>query len=484
MNENQNLLSLTTALVVEDDSRLRRRITSYLESLGAMVHAADSLQVAKDILQKEELDFALMDVHLPDGNGLDLLDAVSDSTGAVIMTAEGGMETVVRAMQLGAQDYLAKPFDLKELPIVFRRIQKQQRTQRVEARRVEERKEASGGVLFGKSLEPLKRQLEKILEADRRLQTAPPPVLLLGETGSGKTSFARWIHQNGPRSSAPFIELNCSALPENLVEAELFGAEKGAFTDARSARIGLFEAADGGTLFLDELSSLPVQLQAKVLTAIEDLKIRRLGSHREIKVDVRLIAASNQDLTELIQRGEFREDLYHRLDLFRLVLPPLRERKEDLQELAEYYIEKICRKHHLPRRTLSSTALQKIQAHSWPGNIRELTHELERAVVLEEGDELELSCLSVPGIQGDSSSSVAGQNSSDLSSRESIAKNGDDDWWNANYVFPESGFDMESAILRIIRSALDQAHGNVTAAARLLGVNRDYIRYRLKSDKP
>ncbi len=293
-----------------------------------------------------------------------------------------------------------------------------------------------------------------------------PPVLIEGETGTGKTTIARWLHHRGPRKGQPLVEVNCSALPETLAESELFGHEKGAFTDARSARMGLFEAANGGTLFLDELPSLSPGMQAKVLTAIEGRKIRRVGGTREITVDTRIIAASNRDLKALAARGEFREDLYHRLDLYRIHLPPLRERRGDIVLLAEKLLDQIRRRHRLPRRDITAQGKSRLLAHHWPGNVRELSHELERAVVFEEGQELNFEHL---GGAGEPASAPAG-----LAATE---------WFNEGFIFPEHGFDLEAAINRIIQHALQQTGNNVSAAARLLGVSRDYIRYRLSGQK-
>jgi DNA-binding NtrC family response regulator len=285
-------------------------------------------------------------------------------------------------------------------------------------------------------------------------------VLIQGETGTGKTTIARWLHHQGPRGQGPLVEMNCSALPETLAESELFGHERGAFTDARTTRIGLFEAADGGTLFLDELPSLSTNLQAKVLTAIEDHRIRRLGGRREIPIDVRVIAASSRDLRELAASGGFREDLMHRLDLYRVVLPPLRERAEDVEALARLLLERLCARHRLPPRDLSGGAVQRLHQHRWPGNVRELAHELERAVVFEDDAQIQLSQLgnAHPGVPPPNDSSH---------------------WFNPSFRFPDQGFDLESAIEWLIRRALEQTDQNVSAAARLLGVSRDYLRYRL-----
>src|SRR5207249_3776840 len=272
---------------------------------------------------------------------------------------------------------------------------------------------------FGESLAGMEGQLQKIIAADRRMEERLPPVLIQGETGTGKTSIARWLHRQGPRAAQPLVEVNCSALPETLAESELFGHERGAFTDARTARMGLFEAANGGTLFLDELPSLSLGLQAKVLMSIEDRKIRRLGGTREIPVDARIVAASNRDLKELVAEGKFREDLFHRLDLFRLCIPPLRERGEDILKLAETLLARLHQRHRVPLKTISEKGKQRLLSHAWPGNVRELAHELERAIVFTEGNTLDFEQLQATW------------------SPSAVART--DDWFNPGFTFPMEG---------------------------------------------
>lgn len=456
-----------SVLIIEDDPLLRKQITAYLERLGADITGVDSLQRAKKVIADLSFDFALLDVNLPDGIGIDLLKekCFSSYTGVIVMTAEGRINGAVEAMRLGALDYLVKPFDPGQLPLVISRARRTKQTERLTEHR---RNDASSGVVsffFGKSLAGLEVQLEKILSADRRLENYLPPVLIEGETGTGKTTIARWIHHQGPRASQPLVEVNCSALPETLAESELFGHERGAFTDARTTRMGLFEAANGGTLFLDELPSLSPPLQAKVLKTIEDHKIRRVGGNKEIAVDVRVIGATNRDLRTLVASGQFREDLFHRLDLFRVIIPPLRERGEDILQLAEKLLDQLSARHRLPRRTIHPQGEKHLLSHRWQGNVRELAHELERAVVFQEGEQFKFEHLSIPTDQQAPNVSV------------------DNDWFNEQFKFPSEGFSMEEAINRLIQHALKQTANNVSAAARLLGVSRDYIRYRLSGQK-
>ena len=460
-------LSGIAVLVLEDDKLLSRRIAAYLESRGADITQAYSLEEARNLLKDFSFDVALSDVNLPDGNGLEILKegAYADTCRVLVMTAEGGVETAVEAMRLGAVDFLSKPFELDELSLVILRSRKQQKKDRIETFR-QTSEDSSSDLFFGSSMEGVQSALNRILDTDRRLGDSLPPVLLIGQTGTGKTTLARWIHQSGPRADKPMVEINCSALPESLAESELFGHERGAFTDAKTARIGLFEAADGGALFLDELPSLALPLQAKVLKAIEDQEIRRLGGTKPIKVNIRLIAAAGEDLKDLVEQRLFREDLYHRLDLLRVVLPPLADRKIDLPELTEHLIRQLSVRYKVQGKHLSKTGKQRLLAYDWPGNVRELAHELERSLIFEDADALDLAMLS--GVDdGD----------------QSVRPLSPEIWFNPAFEFPDQGFDIEQAVLKIIQHALDQTDQNVSAAARLLGVNRDYIRYRLSDKK-
>jgi DNA-binding NtrC family response regulator len=286
-------------------------------------------------------------------------------------------------------------------------------------------------------------------------------VLIEGETGTGKTTLARWLHRRGPRADGPLVEVNCSALPDTLAESELFGHERGAFTDAKEARIGLLEAAEGGTLFLDELPSLSAAVQAKLLKAIEDRTIRRVGGNRTLAIDARIIAATNADLRVLVAEGKFREDLLHRLDLFRVRIPPLRERGEDIAPLAEALAARIGRNYGVTPRAIPAIGQKRLRAHRWPGNVRELAHEIERSLVFDD-DQLTFSTLAGAAM---AISDAAGKT-----------------WVSPEFRIPETGFALEAAIDALIRRALAQTDGNVSAAARLLGVTRDYIRYRIKEE--
>lgn len=455
-------LSGLSVLVVDDEAILRRRLAAHLDQLGMEVQGATTLEEARYHLCDRDFDFVLLDVHLPDGVGFELLreQLISTSCGVIVMTAEGGIEGAVEAMRLGALDYLPKPFDFAQIPLLMARARATMQSVRINEYERENNQDNS--FFFGESLVPLKHRIEKILAADHRLVRQLPPVLITGETGSGKSTIARWIHNNGPRAAKPLIEVNCSALPDSLAESELFGSERGAFTDAHTTRQGLFEAAHGGTLFLDELPSLSPAIQAKVLTAIEDRQIRRIGATKCIEVDVRIIAATNQDLGEAVESGEFREDLLHRLDLFRLSLPALHQRGMDIICLAERMLEQLCARHRLPLRKITEQGIQNLLAYRWPGNVRELAHELERALVFED-----VAALDFAHLAGDRRSIAAGGGDASL------------DWLNPVYDFSKETFVMEDAINRLVHLCLQLSDGNASKAARMLGVTRDFIRYRI-----
>ena len=463
-NQHSGIFKDKEILILEDDLLLGKRIAAFLEKSGAEITHCQNLEEARRALNELSFDAALFDLNLPDGDSLELLreGIVPQNTSTVLMTGEGGIRSAVEAIQLGASDYLSKPFDLDELAYIFARADNRRKNVRLNQHNREKEKKKTDDLFFKGAFAQDLEKLKKILDADRRLDANLPPLLIDGPTGSGKSTYARWIHAHGPRSENSFVEVNCSAIPENLIESELFGHEKGAFTDAKNARIGLFEAADQGTLFLDEIASLSLAAQAKVLLAIENGVIRRVGGTKEIKVNIRIIAAANQDLRQMIQSREFREDLFHRLDLLRINIPELRTRGTDILLLANHFLTSLSKKYRLPVPKISKSSGAYILRHEWTGNTRELIHDLERALVMaEKGKELELS----------------NDPQRELKNNAFLTEN---DWLNPSFVFPRNGFDLEKEILRLIERAISQANGNISEAARLLGVPRDYIRYRLQ----
>jgi DNA-binding NtrC family response regulator len=449
-------------LLLEDDAPFRKRLAVNLRHRGADVTEASRLDEARRLLRDVRFEFALVDLHLPDGNVLDLLreDAFSENTGVVVMTAFGGVKEAVEAIRLGAGDYLSKPFEPDELPLAFQRCRNLRRIVRREEHLSAETVSQSAQFFFGQSLANVRSQLDTILATERRIERQLPPVLIEGETGTGKSVLARWLHGEGPRASQAFVTINCAALPETLAESELFGHERGAFTDAKRARIGLFEAADCGTLFLDEIGTLAPATQAKVLTALDGGTIRRLGGTREIPVDVRLITASNRPLDELVQSGAFREDLLHRLNLLRITLPPLRERGTDILPLARHLLAKIAARHRLKGLAITPAGETRLLAQPWRGNVRELAHEIERAVIFGSGAPLDFAALGGPVTP------PAGG------------------WRNPAWQMPKSGFSLDATVDELVGEALRETDNNVSAAARQLGVTRDFIRYRLSCGKP
>ncbi len=449
-------------LLLEDDSILRRRLVAHLRKLGAEVVEVSTIADARHALGEFRFDFALVDLHLPDGEALELLreGAFSENTGVVVMTAFGGIKEAVEAMRQGAGDYLSKPFEPDELPIAFMRCREKRGMARRDEFRLNEHISAGGDELFfGDSLAGVRGKLDLILATERRLGRGLPPILIEGETGTGKSLLAGWLHREGPRHSMPFIKVNCAALPETLAESELFGHERGAFTDAKAARIGLFEAADGGTLFLDDIGTLASQTQAKVLMAVEDHAIRRLGATKEIRIDVRLVAASNEPLSEMVERGGFREDLYHRLHLLHIELPPLRERGLDIVSLATHLLDRIARRHRLKDMSISSAGQERLLAYGWPGNARELAHVIEREVIFTSGRRLEFGNLGAP---------------------PPVAATG---WRNPAWRVPDDGFSIDALITDLIDDVLRETSHNISATARRLGVTREFLRYRLNSRK-
>ena len=457
------VLKGASILILEDELLLRKHLVAVLEQQDADVTAIGTVDEARRVVGSLSFDFALLDLHLPDGLGTDLLKEgiFSPNTAVIVCTAEGGIKSAVEAIKNGAQDYLLKPIDSSVLPMILQKAKTSTRSARLVEHERRNPNKTGEQIYFGDALSDFKNKLEKITAVDERLGSQLPPVLIHGETGTGKTSIARWLHHNGPRRDSQLVEVNCPALPENLAESELFGHERGAFTDAKSARMGLFEAANGGTLFLDELPSLSLGIQAKILKTIEDRSIRRLGGNREIEVDVRIIAASNQDLGQAVKKGKFRDDLHHRLSLFLLTIPPLRDRGGDILKLAKHLLEKLCKRHQVKTKPISTKGQARLLSHPWRGNVRELNHELERTIVFEDGDEWEF--LSLPA------------------SNEKNNNGNNNELINEKFNFPKEGFSLEETIERIIQHAITQSGGNVSAAARLLDVPRDYIRYRQKN---
>lgn len=373
---------MSRILVVEDEKIIRQAVKRLLERENHEIFEADSLHVARE-LDFNEYDMVISDLRLPGGNGTELIELAGE-TPVLIMTSYASLKSAVDAMKLGAVDYIAKPFDHEEMLLTVERILKQRnlsRNNQILQQEIEKEYPVTG--IIG-SCEPMQKLFKKI----SKVAPTDATVLIQGESGTGKELVARALHTQSRRQDAPMISVNCAAIPESLIESELFGHEKGAFTGAATLRIGLVEAADGGTLFLDEIGELPLEAQARLLRVLQEGEIRRVGSVQSRKVDVRLIAATHRNLKELSAKAEFREDLYYRLNVLELHLPPLRDRGNDVIELAEFMLQRSCEKMNRGSMTLSPSSRRAISQYRWPGNVRELENAIERAVILADGDEV------------------------------------------------------------------------------------------------
>jgi two-component system response regulator AtoC len=449
-------------LIVEDESLLARNMKTFLERRGYEAETVDT--VAKGFARYNELhpDAVLVDHNLPDATGLSLIGDIRKTdrwTKLVMITAYGGVDVAVAAMKSGADDYLTKPVSLDEIAMVVDKLLLQSRLEgSVSYFRARERQQSGLQRILGNSrpIMELKQRIHFLIAAERSAsdKSEPgPPVLILGETGVGKELVARALHYDGPRGEQPFIAVNCAALPEQLVESELFGHERGSFTGANAKSIGLFQAADGGTLFLDEIGELSLPQQAKLLKAIEDKIIRPVGSVRDRSVNVRFIAATNAAIEERSRQAEFRSDLLYRLNTVTIEVPPLRKRGDDIILLAESFITECHRRYARSKVMLTADAKAALLRHPWPGNVRELCNVVEQACLMCARDAIEASDLNLrdlPPILRD-----AAMGSSDQTSL----------------------IDVERAA---IIDALRQHTGNVTLAARKLGISRDTLRYRME----
>lgn len=380
---------MSRILVVEDEKIIRQAVKRLLERQGHEIFEADSLHVAKE-LTFSDYDMIISDLRLPGGNGTELIELAGE-TPVLIMTSYASLKSAVDAMKLGAVDYIAKPFDHEEMSLTVERILKQRnlsRSNEVLQSEIEKEYPVTGIIGSCQPMQGLFAKISKVAPTDAT-------VLIQGESGTGKELVARSLHTQSRRKDAPMISVNCAAIPETLIESELFGHEKGAFTGAATLRLGLVEAADGGTLFLDEIGELPLEAQARLLRVLQEGEIRRVGSVQSRKVDVRLIAATHRNLKALAAKAEFREDLYYRLNVLELHLPPLRERGEDVIELAEFMLKRSCEKMNRGVMQITDASRQAILQYQWPGNVRELENAIERAVILADGNEVTLDNMGI-----------------------------------------------------------------------------------------
>jgi DNA-binding NtrC family response regulator len=444
-------------LVIEDEGLFARAVAKSLEAQFD-VACATTLAAGRQVMQASAPDLVLLDLRLPDGNGMDFLAEVAalgdDRPQVLVLTAYGEIGDAVQAIKLGAADYLKKPIDLDELRLVVERVLEttQMRNQLDYSRERDSHVAVEGALLLGESapIQRLRDQIHRLARLGGGTGEPPPTVLILGETGSGKDVAARLLHLAGLSRDQPFVQVDCASLPRDLIEAELFGHEKGAFTSAVGARAGLLEAAEKGTIFLDEIGELPLDLQAKLLNVIERRRTRRIGSVKERPIQARIMAGTNRDLPAMIADGEFRADLYYRLNVITLTVPPLRERGADIVTLARHFALQTSRRYGLTAHRFSPAAMEAMSRYHWPGNVRELRHLVERAVLLSHGAVIDAQALAL---------TPTPQAMTD--------------------AFPLKGLTLEAAERMLIEQALRDTNDNVSEAARRLGVSRMTLRYRM-----
>jgi len=450
---------METILVIEDKESMTKMLRDALEAEGYNVISAQNGLQGINQIKGSRIDLVLTDLKLPGKDGIDILKASKEENQlmpVIVMTAYGSVETAVIAMKEGAFDFITKPFDIDHLLMLIRRALE---TQRVLTENILLREEFASKLglprIIGKS--------EKITDVAQLVQKVAPTkttVLLLGESGTGKELFARAIHNLSPRRNYPFVPINCAAIPKELLESELFGHEKGSFTGADAKKFGKFELADGGTIFLDEVGDMDLILQSKLLRAIEESEIERVGGVKTIKVDVRIIAASNKDLEKAVEDKSFREDLYYRLNVFPIKIPPLKERKEDIPLLVEYFINKYCLELKTSQKSISKDALDILMNYHWKGNVRELENTIERAIILCDGDIIKTEHIV---LSQRSEFGSAGQLSLSGGTLEDVAKRA-----------------LKIAETQRIVEALRQTKGNKSKASELLRVSYKTLLTKIK----
>ena len=438
-------------LIVEDEEKLRRVLELQLQSAGFEVEQAGAAE--EGLRLADRADLILTDLRLPGMDGLELLAQLRRQnllTPVIVMTAFGTVEAAVEAMKAGAVDFLLKPFSLDHLMAVVNKAL-EMRALRDENRKLREelgwRYELDN--IIGGS-----QAMQEVFSTLLRVAPTRATVLLAGESGVGKDLIARALHFHSQRRDRPFVKINCSAIPENLMESELFGFEKGAFTGAVASKPGKFEQADTGTVFLDEIGDVPAATQVKLLRVLQERELERLGSNKTKRIDVRVIAATNQDLRAALEQGTFREDLYYRLNVVPMNIPSLRERREDIPPLAEHFVKKLARDSGSRVESITEAAIEKLMGYHWPGNVRELENVIERSLVLCSGTKLDASDIVM-----------------DLSPRARASNSAD--------AFLPEGMTIDQYEQALIREALRRAEGNKSQAARLLGLTRNALRYRL-----
>lgn len=453
-------------LLIEDENLFAKSVKRRLEREGHQAKIADNISSGQKLLQSESPDFLLLDVRLPDGNGLDLLAEIRaeghplQSLPVIVMTAYGELEDAVAAMKFGASDYLKKPVDLDELMLTIDKVERNHAIKRqlqFAEQRAQKNHQQINLIGSSQQILAIREQAKQLSELMDKNKDTTPVVLITGETGSGKGVLARYFHQISRRNDRPFVHVDCAALPEDSVEAELFGQESIAIDATPKARPGLIEVAEDGILFLDEIAELSLSTQTKLLNVIERRQLRRLGSTKEIPVNSHVIVSTNRDLHQLVATGEFRADLYFRLNVVEIELPPLRQRQQDIAELAQFFIEQFAKRYAVEQPRLAYEAMRQMQQYEWPGNIRELENVLERAVMLCQQKVIEFSDLSLKSFAN-------GEN-------------------NAQSLSEIEKMTMDEVEKYLLENALNRSSGNVSRAARQLGLTRMAMRYRMEKYK-
>jgi two-component system response regulator AtoC len=447
-------------LIVEDEKLIRWSIKSRLQAEGFVVAEAENGKAAFGLLDDDDCDLMILDHRLPDVTGLEILERVRQTmpeVSVIVMTAYGTVEGAVQAMKLGAFDYLTKPVNLDELALVVQKALETTRLRREVHRLRSQQRKIHGDIrIVGRS-----PAIQEVLELVRKVcASQATTVLLEGESGTGKNVVAKAIHYGSPRAERPFVNITCSALTETLLESELFGHERGAFTDAKSQKKGLLEVADGGTAFLDEIGEMGLTMQAKLLRFLEEKTFKRVGGTRDISVDVRIIASTNRDLERAVRDGAYREDLYYRMKVIPIHLPALRERREDIPILVQHFLDHFNQEFRKHFAEVDREAMDRLIAYHWPGNIRELRNVIERIMILEDKERIEL--VDLPGGLGDGSLA-----SPPLAAGPAASA-------------PVGTMTLEQMEQEAIRQALETAGYNQVRAAKLLGISRDTLRYRMK----
>jgi two-component system, NtrC family, response regulator AtoC len=461
-------------LIVDDERLVRWSLRQKCEEWGYHVIEADSGQPGLKLAQRESPDLVLLDVRMPDLTGIEVLDQLKkngDARAVIMITADPQLDDVKAALKLGAYDFVGKPIDFDELHTTIKNaLEATSLRAEVQTLRSEVRREAGYD-----SVVSVSSKMTELMNFVRKVASSEATTILIqGESGTGKDLIAKAIHYESTRQQKPFVAINCSAIPETLMEAELFGHEKGAFTDAKQMKKGLFEAADGGTLFLDEIGELSPLLQAKLLRVLEDQVIRRVGGIRDMQVDVRVIAASNRDLEKAVRDGQFRQDLYYRLAIIAIFIPPLRDRKEDIMPLVDFFIERYNRRFKKSIRGVTEETRRLIFSHNWPGNVRELKNTIERGMILE--DEPFLRPVYLPFSVGESGGRTVFERTSPADGGQTLP-NGRT---LPRLYIPEGGTSLEEVEHAMVELAMRQSNGNQTHAAKLLDISRDALRYKLK----